>query len=147
MYSSEFTCSKCFKIFKSVTVKKCYIKGYKLFLKYSLIETISPFNSLRRKYARCNKIFPFRNILFAYFNICTVLRDTAHYINSLLITEAKIYEEEKSNKGLLTGFIYLRIVVKTTPDSPNVEVYVDLRVGKTIIDRKFLNTFEYSILI
>ncbi|KAK3948890.1 hypothetical protein QBC32DRAFT_220943, partial [Pseudoneurospora amorphoporcata] len=43
------------------------------------------------------------------------------------------------------NFTYFRINIKVTPKLDDVEIYIDLRVVKTIIGRPFLNIFEYTI--
>ncbi|KAK3391545.1 hypothetical protein B0T20DRAFT_363481, partial [Sordaria brevicollis] len=50
-------------------------------------------------------------------------------------------------KGFLFNYIYFRIKVRSFLTAEEVEIYIDLKVVKFIIDRAFLINFKYIISI
>ena len=58
-----------------------------------------------------------------------------------------IYKNKIFFKGPLSNYIYFRIIARVLFKVEELEIYINLNIIKTIIDRKFFNTLKYSISI
>jgi hypothetical protein len=76
----------------------------------------------------------------------TVLAASAQLPSLTVLTKvAPRYKVEQYDNNPILSFTYLRVKAKVLLDTKELEIYIDQGASRTIVDRKFLKSLDYTI--
>jgi hypothetical protein len=169
---ADRTCSKCEHVFNTITYKKSH-ESKKLCLpphilqRQSLVTTdISPASPELRTCRRCHQSFESRNKLFRHLTSCVanpeqvlLSKEVSEIPKTSLVPELTHNTSVEQTSQLIietppptqettpfSSYTHLRIRAQSTQDGKGVDICADPGTGRSIIDRKWLETLEHTII-